>query len=136
MKTTTDRLALHQLPAFEQGYFTAAFFTSDDEAPGGMDYRDTGNADELFERLHPDNYDKQATQLWKFYKDNQDDIDAIGDDFGAGADLWYTRNRHGVGYWDNYNEGYDDDVAKRLTDAAHALGEVYCNIDAEGVFIE
>lgn len=37
----------------------------------------------------------------------------------AGHDLWLTRNRHGTGFWDR---GYDDDVAKILTDAAHSMG--------------
>lgn len=124
---------LRHLPAFERGYFTAAFFTSDDNAPGGMDYRDSGNADELFARLHPDNYAKQSAQVRDFYNANRDDIDAIGDDFGAGSDLWFTRNGHGVGYWDR---GHEEKLSQRLTDAAEALGGVDCTITDEGVYIE
>ncbi len=38
----------------------------------------------------------------------------------AGHDFWLTRNRHGAGFWDRGDEA----VYERLTQAAHAYGEV------------
>jgi hypothetical protein len=40
----------------------------------------------------------------------------------AGRDFWYTRNGHGVGYWDR---GLDKAVAKSLSEAARTYGEAY-----------
>lgn len=39
-----------------------------------------------------------------------------------GHDIWFTRNRHGVGFWDRGLGKLGD----KLTDSAHALGVVYC----------
>ena len=40
----------------------------------------------------------------------------------AGHDFWLTRNHHGAGFWDG---DYPKEIGKRLTDAAHAFGEVH-----------
>jgi hypothetical protein len=40
----------------------------------------------------------------------------------VGHDLWFTRNRHGTGFWDR-GLGYRGDL---LTEMAHSLGE--CNL--------
>lgn len=38
-----------------------------------------------------------------------------------GHDLWFTRNRHGVGFWDR---GLAD-IGEALTEAAHKMGEAW-----------
>lgn len=38
-----------------------------------------------------------------------------------GADLWFTQNGHGVGFWDR---GLGD-IGERLSEAARSLGEAY-----------
>lgn len=48
----------------------------------------------------------------------------------AGRDLWLTRNHHGAGFWDG---GWPKDAGKRLTDAAHAMGEVDLYVGDDGV---
>lgn len=41
----------------------------------------------------------------------------------AGHDFWLTRNRHGAGYWDRWNEGTPQGkIGRKLTAAAHAYG--------------
>lgn len=40
----------------------------------------------------------------------------------AAHDLWLTRNGHGAGFWDG---DWPEPLAARLTEAAHALGELY-----------
>lgn len=46
----------------------------------------------------------------------------------AGHDLWLTRNRHGVGFWDR-GLGEVGDV---LTREAHAMGSSYVIVDTDG----
>lgn len=46
----------------------------------------------------------------------------------AGHDFWLTRNRHGAGYWDR---GLGE-VGAKLTDAAHACGEMYVYRGGDG----
>lgn len=38
-----------------------------------------------------------------------------------GHDLWFTRNHHGVGFWDR---GLGD-IGRALTEAAHKIGETW-----------
>ena len=38
-----------------------------------------------------------------------------------GHDLWFTRNRHGAGFWDR---GLGD-IGQALTEAAHKIGETW-----------
>jgi hypothetical protein len=47
----------------------------------------------------------------------------------AGRDFWYTRNGHGCGFWDG---DWPEPQGTRLTDAAHAYGEVYAQVFADG----
>ena len=43
----------------------------------------------------------------------------------AGRDLWFTRQRHGVGYWDRR---LPRPLGQALTDAAEALKECYVEV--------
>ena len=139
-------ITLSDLPQFEQGYFTAAFFTTD-EAPGlgGRDYRDTGRAPELFARIHPDNLAKQLEDCVKFQLVNAGDIAAVlaqgGDAFDIGSNFHYTRNHHGCGFWDGAYDRFvcgeaPGTVAERLTTSAHAFGEIYVSLDEPTVYFE
>jgi len=47
----------------------------------------------------------------------------------CGHDLWLTRNRHGVGFWDR---GYPKALGDALTEAAHLEGERYLYIGDDG----
>lgn len=79
---------------FLRGYCDAALFTTDEHVPGGCDYVECGRADEMFPNLP--------------------------DDWQNGTDFWYTRNHHGVGFWDR---DYPDEVADPLTEAAQKFGQ-------------
>jgi hypothetical protein len=46
----------------------------------------------------------------------------------VGHDLWFTRNGHGVGFWDR-PEVYGKDNARILTLMARAMGEHYAEFD-------
>lgn len=116
----------HETDPFLQGYLDAALFTTDPLPPSGVDYVESGRADALFPAL-PDWFIEQARKdCAAFTVQNCILLNHAGDPWQNGADFWYTRNAHGVGFWDR---GYPDAVADPLTSAAHAFGE--CCLMAE-----
>jgi hypothetical protein len=125
-------VTFEQLHAFERAFFTAAFWTADDDAPGGMDYRDTGNASDHWERLHPVNKKTLLYALHNWKTENAELLAKAGDDEQNGHDLWLTQGGSGVGFWDR---GYGE-FGDKLTENAEAFGPYECLIDAEGVFVE
>jgi len=72
-------------------------------------------ADEDCKRFQTEN----ASDLALAYELYEPHVDAPTPQCSAGHDLWLTRNRHGVGFWDRGLGA----VGKRLTDAAHKFGE-------------
>jgi hypothetical protein len=62
-----------------------------------------------------------------FFDQNADDLAEMGPG-QAGHDFWLTRNHHGDGFWDRGLGERGD----RLTDAAHAFGEVALYVGDDG----
>lgn len=94
-------LAFKALDLFTQGYIEAMFFTS----TGSADDEDLQDASVA--ELAPDAWNKIVEDCKKFQADNALDIeDALAIDPTAydleavGRDFWYSRNGHGVGFWD------------------------------------
>lgn len=103
---------------FLRGYLDAALFTTDENPPSGCDYVQSGRADDMYPSL-PDYFIAQAkADCAKFEAENADLLAVAGDDWQNGSDFWYTRNGHGVGFWDR---GYEQ-TGDRLTEAAHKFG--------------
>lgn len=81
----------------------------------------------------------QATLIEEFREfliTNSADVDAYMDHLGydmtdVAHDYVLTRNRHGAGFWDRCHCG-GDEAAKRLTDAAHSIGELTLLRDDDG----
>lgn len=46
-----------------------------------------------------------------------------------GHDIWFTRNRHGVGFWDR---GLGD-LGEKLTSLSHSMGEVWSYLGDDGL---
>lgn len=111
---------------FLRGYIDAALFTTDPEPPGGMDYVECGRADDMWPSLDPAWLEWAKADCRKFEIENEELLSQAGDAWQNGSDLWYTRNRHGVGFWDR---DYDGNVATGLTKAAHAMGEHYLDLE-------
>lgn len=107
---------------FLRGYLDAALFTTDPEPPAGSDYVECGRADELYPALDDAFIASAKADCAKFESENESLLSQAGDYDRNGADFWYTRNHHGVGFWDR---GYDDDVATKLTKSARQAGEHY-----------
>ena len=106
---------------FLRGYIEAALFTTDAHAPRG-DYLESGRCHELVPRL-PDSFLEQAkADCAEFEAANAELLEQAGDYEQNGRDFWFTRNRHGVGFWDR---GYPDEVADPLTEACRKFGEEY-----------
>ena len=110
---------LSGLDEFACGYVEAMFFTSTGYAENGdLEHASVAELSEMARR-------KIIADCKAFQEKHAEDLAiAYGiDDYDsekAGRDFWYTRNGHGVGYWDrDLNE-----VGDKLTDAAHAFGEV------------
>lgn len=121
------------LPCFERGYFSALFFTTDEDAPGGMDYRDTGRSPELFKLINESNLAEQLADCERFQAENAALLAQAGDSEQNGMDFWFTRNGHGVGFWDR---GYTDEIADPLTAACKKFGECYVTFEDESIFVE
>lgn len=132
MKRPHVKSELHYFPPFERAFFTAAFWTADDDAPGGADYRSTGNAEYHWKRLCPVAKKEMLYRLHDWQVENESLLSDAGDDEQNGHDLWLTQGRHGAGFWDR---GYGE-TGEKLTEAAHRFGELHCSISEEGVFIE
>lgn len=114
---------------FLRGYLDAALFTTDAHSPSGCDYVECGRADEMFPKL-PDYFIEQARKdCAKFQAENGALLAQAGDDSQNGADFWYTRNGHGVGFWDR---GYADEIADPLTEACEKFGEAWLMPDEIG----
>lgn len=114
---------LPTLTPFARAYIMAALWTFDDDAPCGMDYRDTGRFEDLLPLMDADTSAKMQADCAKFEAENAALLAKAGDDEQNGHDFWLTRNHHGAGFWDR---GYDEGVSDALTDAAHKCGE--CNL--------
>ncbi len=122
------------LDSFTQGYIQAAFFSS-----GAADgtTRKTWNpetdaslpGDVGFEDLAPSALEEMIRDCTAFQEAHKADIEtwepyrANGDAYEqAGLDFWYTRNGHGVGFWES-GRGWSGEAQDRLDAAARAAGQ-------------
>lgn len=126
--------AYYKLSTFAQGYVEAMFFTNGD----------TGDDNEfLLNELGVEKLTREAVKdiaadcdafLSKIMPDGRfcrqwlDEIagQAAYDDERAGHDFWFTRQGHGVGYWDR--EELHEEQKLALSDLAHSFGEAYCEV--------
>jgi hypothetical protein len=117
-----------QCDEFLCGYLDAALFTTDNEAPGACDYVESGRASEMFPKL-PAWFLKQARKdCAAFTVKAEHLLVKAGSPWQNGSDFWYTRNRHGVGFWDR---GYDEKLGDELTAISQAFGE--CDLLPEDI---
>lgn len=79
--------------------------------------------------IAPDALKEMRADCNTFYDANQSDLTTRSDEAG-GHDLWLTRNRHGVGYWETPD--WPEDAGRRLTEAAHRLGGCFLYKDEDG----
>ena len=77
------------------------------------------DANYSFEDVDEKTLEAMRKDIGKFIRENEEAIIESGmDEEQLGHDLWLTRKGHGAGFFDR---GYDDDVEKKLMDAARDL---------------
>jgi hypothetical protein len=120
------------LEHFTASYLAAALWSSTDDDGTPLD------ANYSPDDIDPEILEWMRAECARFYAENRDDIECDGapnanDGSGvagmAGHDFWLTRNGHGAGFWDG---DWPEPQASRLTDAAHALGEVDLYVGDDG----
>lgn len=73
--------------------------------------------------------DEAAEECCAFIDENREDLEASGLSADrAGCDFYFTRNRHGAGYWD---EGLGE-LGDRLSEKARTYGSVTAIVNSEG----
>ena len=152
-KILTENISVseNELKQIFKGYIDAAIWTEEERLNNRYydDYEDEEDTDldklvklsanmnnkgiEKFskEDIEIDSLIKAYTDIKEFLNMVGDKIDIAIDEYGLeqiGHDIWFTRNRHGAGFFDR---GYDDEYEKLFVDASHKLGEVdlYINND-------
>jgi hypothetical protein len=116
-----------KLDTFTLAYIECALWSSHDEStPAGGEPMDRNYC---IDDIAPATLEDMAKDCAHFQKRWGELLEASGlSDAYAGHDFWLTRNRHGAGFWDR-DLG---DVGKRLTEIAHAYGEVNLYIGDDG----
>lgn len=149
---TVEGLEFADLPAFVQGYLEAMFFTNEATGVSMVDWSDPevqsdleeGSldgplpADAGFSDIYPGSLQTAIEECAEFEKEAADLLEqAYERDYDAtqaGRDFWFTRNGHGVGFWDRdvlsstgepHTGGNDHDgesLGEKLSDIARKFG--------------
>lgn len=108
------------LDSFTQGYVEAMFFTSTGSGDDGE--LETATVSDLSPSARAEIIeDCKAFQKTSAYIGWLESDPEMGEDC-AGRDFWYTRNGHGVGFWEE-SRGYGV-YSEPLDTAAKAAGEI------------
>ena len=135
-----------KLDPFVQGYIEAMFFTETDPTVSMDQFKEAGDfertelfidgnipSDAGYDDLHPETVKAIIDDCAAFTQTNEGLLklafesapqSAFGDQYNresAGRDFWYSRNGHGVGYWDR---GLGE-VGDKLDKLAQSEGEVH-----------
>lgn len=119
-------VAYDTLSPFAKAYVEAMFFTN----------CDTGDSDENkanrlgTSRLTRGAIAAIALDCGDFLDDNTATIACVlehgeRDLDGIAHDFWFTRQGHGVGFWEGESRGYPGETGDELSRAAKGFGEVY-----------
>lgn len=109
-----------ELDTMTEAYITCALFTADEEIipPKSGEF----DSSPYLPRVTKSTWAKAKDVCAQFYAENSTDLASYPAD-SAGHDLWYTRNGHGVGFWEA--DHCTDDEGERLSESARKLGEAY-----------
>lgn len=108
---------------FYQAYSEAVIFTDTGESGQPASYVEWSLEADLSARA----------DCQKFFNENKQDVLDYGIEYAA-HDFWFTRNGHGVGFWEN--DHGTPEICDRLDAAARAFGETsfYLGDDELGYF--
>lgn len=122
---------MKDLPPFVQGYIEAAFFM-------GEETEEYNISEMSFHDIPRDELVKIIEDCQKFYSENEGLLSKLSEadpeygDMEAGRDLYYTRNGHGVGFWDRGFKGEYAEIAEELSDKASAMGTSELSLADDG----
>jgi len=129
------------LSPFARGYIAALLFSTNDEsdptggAPMDANYDIEDFAQETLQTI-VDDCAKFVEANESRYADADDLLCSDGvwtPEESAGADFWYTRNGHGVGFWDpDRKRHYGEANAEAMHEYSKAAGECYPYIGDDG----
>lgn len=124
---------VNDLDGFTQGYLEAMWFTEEDRIKEELD--ESGLGEEAKEEILNDQPIDQES-MWSiigdckaFQRDNAELLEQAGDAEQNGRDFWFTRNGHGVGFWDR---GYPGNIGTALSDASKVYGESFLYVGDDG----
>ena len=132
-----DSRDFRELPEMLRGYIEAAFFT----APRPGEYGDDSEADSAaipeeygFPDLAPDALESMRADVERFALENAAAVETLTagsfDLEQIGRDFWFTRNHHGVGFWDRDADGdADGDAEKTALDCLDTAARTYGETD-------
>ena len=130
-------LDFHDLDSFTQGYIEAMFFT-ECEIGKNADSHEPETQSALhgecgFSDLAPEALAAIIAQCAAFQRDSaallEEAFERDYDDTQAGRDFWFTRNGHGVGFWDRKELEPDSDEYEALTTELRAVCAAWSDPD-------
>ena len=107
---------------FLKGYILAVGFTASDEdgenyfGAGSGEFTNYVGVDEIVEVIGDESMNKLLSDVLAFLQSSAGLLDGC-DMNDAGSNFHYTRNHHGVGFWDG-----DWEHGDKLTELAHGYG--------------
>ena len=114
---------------FVRAYLECALWaTTDESSPDGGAPLDQNYT---ISDIAPEAIQSATEDCKKFREDNAAALEGYPD-LQAGHDLFLTRCHHGTGFWDR-NQKYTTEANENiLTNAAHAIGEVWFHVGDDG----
>lgn len=109
-----------KLDAFTRAYLECALWSSTDDDGTPLD--DSCGPD----AIAPDALARMVEDCRRFRESHRDLYADGWSDEQAGHDFWLTRNGHGAGFWDRYDDCPQAEAGERLSDAARHWGT--CNL--------
>jgi len=120
-----DEESEHDIDDILDAYLECVIFT---EEGTQVDYGIDPFEDKTIHDFYDDSKKHAIEQIEWFVSVAGENIDDISDD-SMGHDLWYTRNGHGVGFWDR---GYKNDISDILCHLCDILGYADTWVDSDG----
>jgi hypothetical protein len=117
------------LDEFTGGYLEACFFTNCDSG-----HEDETKANDLgVGRVLKTTRAAMIADCERFQVENKTALESVYevgiiDAAAAGRDFWFTRQGHGVGFWEGVSRGYPDETGEQLDSASKGFGEIYLGI--------
>jgi len=114
--------------SYYSAYFDALFFADINDDSEGY------NDDLTVHSINKDCLIKAFKDLDAFFEEAGSILDSTDYDHDQAChDFYFTRNRHGVGFWEN--DHCSKEQGRELTELAHKYGETYVSIHGDTIYL-